>query len=99
MAVQAFSGTANFADCDPPVPIHTFDHNTAATSSVSLGAAAPKASHCLPVFCIAFINNALPLPFCLQVREVVGFLVVFSENVHYTIVDLGDRIYHLFLPP
>ena len=39
----------HFTDCDPRVPVHSFDHNTTTTSTVSLGAAVAKASVFLPL--------------------------------------------------
>ena len=72
MAVQAFKCTAILAGCDRLVPVHTFNHNTTTTSSVSLSAAIAETAYRLPLFCIVSIYCDLPLPFRSQVRQVVA---------------------------
>ena len=63
------------------VSVHSFDHNSTPTSTVCLFTAIPEAAHRLPVFCIvSFPNNDLPLPFCTQIRQVVGLLMVFPKK-------------------
>ena len=66
----------DFADCDPFVPVSTFDNDSTTTSTVELGAAVPEASHRLPSFSIIpSVSNNLPLSICTQVRQLINFLV------------------------
>ena len=76
------------------------DHNTTTTSFINPGTAVPKASCCLPIFCLAsFFNIDLPPPFCTQIRQAISFRIVFTKNALHMIVDVGGWKCDLFLPP
>ena len=92
--------TSAAIDRDPLVPVHAFDNNSTAASTVVLGAAIPEALHRLPSFRITtLVNFNVPLSFCTLVRQMISFLVVFSEDVFHVTVDLRDRKCDLFFPP
>ena len=79
MAVQTFEGTAILMIV---ISVYSFDHNSASTSSVCFCGADPEAAHHFPVFCIvSFINSDLPVPFRAQVRQMVVFLIVLTEDM------------------
>ena len=76
-------------DCDPFVLVHAFDNNSAAAATVVLGAAIPEGSHRFPSFSITLlVNNNVPLSFCPQVRQMISFLVMFSEDMFNELVDV-----------
>ena len=50
-------GYCNVADCDPLVPVYSFDHYSTTTSTIDLGAAIPEASNRLPTFSLLSFYN------------------------------------------
>ena len=88
----------NFADRDPSVPVHTFDHDAASTFTVFSGTAIPEAFFRPPCLCIITSVNIFFDALLRHVGPVISFTIVFSNNVLDVVVNFGDRICDLHFP-
>ena len=100
MAVPTFKSTRDFGSPSPTCPVDPFDHHATPAFPVAFGTTKPEAFHRLPCFRItASVNNNFPLSFGSRIGPVIGFLIVFPEDVFHLIVNLRDGICDLPFPP
>ena len=98
MAVHATSGRANLLiviHLSLPTPLITAPQ-LFLPSVFLLPSQNPRTAFQFSVL-FPFFNSDLPLAFTSQPGG--GLLIVFTENVLHTVVDLGDGTHNLFLPP
>ena len=91
------SAALKFSESEPLVPGRIFDHNATSTSSVCLVADVPKSSQRL--FCFVLSLFSLLCPSAPKVRQVVGLLIVLSENVPHIIIYVCHWVSNFTLSP
>ena len=87
-ALAAHERHRNPADRDPVFSVHTFDNHAAAARALSVIASIPTSFHRL----LSFVLTAFFI--CTQVRPMIGFLVVFSDDVPHVVTDLFHWVSH-----